>query len=854
MSTPPSSRPSSRTSSVVLAASATVAAAIGVAISVEASPAGASVPRPPQGAVRIVSDTFHRSVSDGLGRADVGGAYAVSASRGTKIGVRSGAVRVAGLARGHAVRALLPHVSARDAFVTVSVTVPTAAVAAAGFYFGTELRVRGQSMYRAKVRVASGRVGLRLARVGSTEQTLAARTLALRVKPGNHLVVQAQVTGATAPTLSARAWLSGHAAPGWQLRATDRSRSALTRAGAIGTWAYESRLGRAAAFSYSGLAGWRLSAGSKVPSAPGPSRSTPVSAPPTPTPPTPTPPTSTPPTSAPPATPPSSDSPDRRGAADLGTTSFPVPDDALYVAPSGTDSAAGTKAAPLRTVSAAVSRASAGQTIVLRGGTYHESLQIPSTKSGVVIESAPYESVWFDGSSVVEGWTPQGANWVRSGWTTEFDHSASFTSGRDDGMAGSQNPMAAWPDGVWVDGTELRQVGAESAVGPGTFYVDYAGDRLVVGTDPVGHQVRASDLAQAIKISASGVTLRGFGVRRYATPLPLIGTVRVDGTRNVLRDLVVTDNATQGVSFRQSGNLVDHLTVTYNGMTGIHANVADALTIRNSVIDGNNAEHFNPAPSAGGAKITRSRHLTVLNNSFDDNGAPGLWFDQCDVYFTVAGNSFQGDYIGAQLELADTGVVANNTFRGGKYGLYVFDTGNVRVYNNSFANHPVGAVLMSQDQRRQADPTAYRRDGDSRYPMGDSTNPWLLRNVVVANNLFPSDGTSGMFQVYALDKRTNVPADDMNLTITGNYFRHRDTSAQPTMVGWGGSDNVTVIRYETPDKLSAEKNPSWSNGQAAAGVLRPSTAQVDDSIAAPLPADIASVVGQPAGARHIGPF
>ncbi|HZX56428.1 MAG TPA: right-handed parallel beta-helix repeat-containing protein, partial [Ilumatobacteraceae bacterium] len=403
-------------------------------------------------------------------------------------------------------------------------------------------------------------------------------------------------------------------------------------------------------------------------------------------------------------------------------------------------------------------------------------------------------------------------------------------------------------------GAELHQVASESAVQPGTFYADYAGNRLVIGSNPVGHEVRGSDLAQAVKVSTSNVTLRGFGVRRYATSLPLIGTVRIDGNNNVLRDLVITDNATQGLSFRQSGNLVDHLAVTYNGMTGIHANVADGLTIRNSVVDHNNAQQFNAAPSAAGAKITRSRHLTITNDSFDDNAAAGLWFDQCDVYFTVANNSFQGDYIAVQLEMADTGIVANNVFRSGKYGLYVFDTGNVGVCNNSFADHSVGAVLMSQDQRRQSDPTAYQRDGDSRYPPGDATNPWLLRNVVVANNMFISDSTAGMFQVYALDKRTNIPADAMNLTISGNYFRHRDTSAQPSMVGWGGSDNVTVTRYESPDALSTAKNGKWRNAQAPTGMQAAARITVDQSIASPLPGDVAAAVGQPAGTQHIGTF
>src|SRR6478752_6122268 len=58
------------------------------------------------------------------------------------------------------------------------------------------------------------------------------------------------------------------------------------------------------------------------------------------------------------------------GSAAVGSTSYPVPLGALFVAPSGSDNAAGTQAAPLRTVAKAVLKSSSGSTVVLRAGTY----------------------------------------------------------------------------------------------------------------------------------------------------------------------------------------------------------------------------------------------------------------------------------------------------------------------------------------------------------------------------------------------------------------------------------------------------------------------------------------------------
>ncbi|MGV9454663.1 carbohydrate-binding protein [Streptomyces sp. NPDC003635] len=70
--------------------------------------------------------------------------------------------------------------------------------------------------------------------------------------------------------------------------------------------------------------------------------------------------------------------------ADVVTADTPPPTGtALYVAPNGTDSAAGTQSAPT-TLTSAISRISAGGTIYLRGGTYNQAstVTIPAGNNG----------------------------------------------------------------------------------------------------------------------------------------------------------------------------------------------------------------------------------------------------------------------------------------------------------------------------------------------------------------------------------------------------------------------------------------------------------------------------------------
>lgn len=83
----------------------------------------------------------------------------------------------------------------------------------------------------------------------------------------------------------------------------------------------------------------------------------------------------------------------------------------FHVAPSGSDSAAGTAAAPWCTLGHAASVAAAGDTVFLRAGTYTE--RVVFTRSGtsgapIVFRSHPGETAVLDGSSLTlaPGWAP----------------------------------------------------------------------------------------------------------------------------------------------------------------------------------------------------------------------------------------------------------------------------------------------------------------------------------------------------------------------------------------------------------------------------------------------------------------
>jgi parallel beta-helix repeat protein len=544
------------------------------------------------------------------------------------------------------------------------------------------------------------------------------------------------------------------------------------------------------------------------------------------------------------------------GAATVGSTRYAVPAGAYFVSTSGSDQANGSQSSPWRTVAAAATRAPDGSTIVVRGGSYHEKVVVPDGRR-LTIQSYPGEAVWFDGSVPVTTWQATNGTWVSTGWTAQFDTSQSFSRGSNaGGMVNPAHPMAADPQQLFVDGAQMVQVPAGTRPGPGQFAVDTAADTLTLGSDPTGHAVRASDLDQAFLV-AGPLTLRGVGVQRYATPLPTVGTVFFGGRSqgSVVENVTVVDNATQGISITQADITLRHVTASRNGMTGIHGNNADRSTIVDSLVEGNNTQQFNRAPSAGGIKITRTRGVTIDGNVVRDNiDVNAIWLDESVVDFAITGNTVSDNGIsyGIPVELSANGIVAGNTITGAQWGLALINSGNVQVFNNYFADIANNDIRLRQDARREATSTGYNRD--KRQPQPDRTVPWLTQDITISNNVL-SDTTSGGsgHQINVLDTQTNIGASAMRITITGNLFAARRSGADSFLVGWGASDNRSVQAFDSVRALQDAIGARSNTEVAADGPIPASAVQAASSVAVPVPAAVAQALGIAPGSLVLGP-
>lgn len=546
----------------------------------------------------------------------------------------------------------------------------------------------------------------------------------------------------------------------------------------------------------------------------------------------------------------------------LGSTNYPVPAGALVVATSGNDSNPGTTAAPLRSLGRAVAVAPSGATIVLRAGTYHESVTIPSGKA-LTVQNWPAEVVWFDGSEPISGFVADGARWRKDGWTAKFDHSPTYTRGAADstqeawGFVSASYPMAAHPDQVWIDGQAQSQVASAAQVGAGTFYKDDGGNRLYLGTDPSGRDVRGATLVKALSIRGAGSTVRGIGFRRYSPSVPDMGAITAEASNVTLEHLVVTDMATTGVSVLASNGTLRNLDVSRSGMLGIHANYADNLKALGVIAQRNNVERFNQAPVSGGFKVTRTRGVTVAKSVFRDNQGPGFWADESVYDVKVTGSDMIGNSgHGTSIELSAKALFADNVVSGnGGNGIKVNDTSDVTLVNNTFVgnNRPVNIV---QDYRRAADRSTPGHD--PRQPFPDPTMTWINGPALVQGNVI-SAPSAGNCLLCVEDYSKQYTAEQLKISATGNAY-HRNSAGSPTwLVVWSkGAGNPAVF-----NDLAAFQS---ATGQEAAGRMSTGTALTDgagkatalgsqlDAAAPPLPASVAGVIGQSTGVRHYGAF
>ena len=455
----------------------------------------------------------------------------------------------------------------------------------------------------------------------------------------------------------------------------------------------------------------------------------------------------------------------------LGATPAAAATPTLYVSPTGSDSATGTSAAPLRTLARAVSKATSGTTVVLAGGTYRESVQVYGKDVDIV--GAPGATVVLDGARNLTGWQAGDGGWYVDGWTHEFAR----TTGD---MIDPNNPMAAYPDQAFLDGVPLAQVASLGALGAGRFYVDNAADRLWIGDDPSGRTVDASYLPFAIYFNkANGSSLRNVTVRRYATPAANMAAVRAYSNDVTVADSTFEHNAYMGLSAMGNRFTFTNLLVRDNAYIGVHGHLSNDFSLTRSTILRNNAERFDYRHSAAGVKVTTATGIEFRNNYVADNLGPGLWTDLSGIEVTVVGNLLERNLRSSIfMELSGFVTVVDNVVIGsGVTGIRILETNDAEVWNN--------ALYRSERE-------IWVQEGPRTDPSANELANWDSNRANIHNNVM-AQGRAGSEALFVADDWTNNrSAWDMGTVVDRNaYWMPAGTVAR--LSKWGRSPSPAAF-------------------------------------------------------------
>ena len=190
------------------------------------------------GTAQVVTDTFTRTVANGLGSADVGGAWTTTGSTSLyAVNGSSAQLTISKVASGPS--AFLNSASALNVTATVDVTlgsVPTGG----GTYIALAARRIGTSDYRVKARFQPTSTSLQLTKlVNGAETVLSAATITGFVyNAGDTVHLELTASGSGSTSLAGKVWKAGTTEPTAAQVSTADSEPTLQSAGGVGIWTY----------------------------------------------------------------------------------------------------------------------------------------------------------------------------------------------------------------------------------------------------------------------------------------------------------------------------------------------------------------------------------------------------------------------------------------------------------------------------------------------------------------------------------------------------------------------------------------------------------------------------------------
>lgn len=565
-----------------------------------------------------------------------------------------------------------------------------------------------------------------------------------------------------------------------------------------------------------------------------------------------------------------------------------------FVSPDGLADALGTSLEHPTTLEAAIKRVKSGDAIILRGGIYRTGNLI--FNQGIIMQPYRDEQPILKGTYVATEWQNLGNGLWKTSWPHLFPAKPADWWRRD--REGKRTPLHRFNnDMVFVDGKFLQSAGWEGEVDENSFYIDYDSKSIYIGIDPTNRlvEITAFDVAllrttqevHGKKSDRRGPIIRGITFTQYA-----YRAIEVEGKfpeglspeSNHGKDVVGTMLENCTISFcsrvaaylRGDSLVIRHCRVSDTSTEGIYIMSSNDVLLEKNIFTRNNIEHITGYYPEAVKIFNQCYRATCRDNLVIDLPySNGIWYDVGNVDGRFLNNWVEGvgNYKspfsieqpwpsdnGFFFEISKGAICAGNVFVNCDHGLWVLNSSDVQIYNNTFVN---STACISRNARSAA--------GDH-FGWHPSTGPDVHERDghVFVNNLLVGDDDFDRLLFYVwqptslCDRVSNSQLDqfDSNVFVAGAKLLDRP------IILWSPEKNENCrLSYNSIDEfrklhpeflihsqyLNDYKGPLFKSFE-----LRNLKLLSDSPIlkfGLPLPLEIRKLIGIPSGkTRYIGAY
>ncbi len=377
-------------------------------------------------------------------------------------------------------------------------------------------------------------------------------------------------------------------------------------------------------------------------------------------------------------------------------------------APKAADTNPGTRARPLKTISAAAKKVEPGDTVLVRPGVYREAvhLTVSGTESKPITfrSETPHAAV-VDGADVVTGFTPETAGV----WSFPAPNIVSL---------GSDPNAGEWITGdvVYLDGTPLTHVTNRAALIPGTYFLDYAAKRVLFAP----YENQTPDRAKIEFTTRNGllaaekplddIHVQGFTLIHNGDWFGNLHALTVCGQRWLVENNNILWSSYAGIAFRHSNHcIVRNNLVDWSGAENVVGNSTANLLFENNRLRHGNWQRQGPGFEGGALKMVSTYDSLYRNNEAAYFYGYGMWFDIGCGDNTFQGNAVHDSVNGSALfaEISWRVHFRDNIVYNNEFGLSPGESSECELTRNVVFDNDWGVYLRDDGQRKTS--TEYGR-------------------------------------------------------------------------------------------------------------------------------------------------